>query len=127
MDALIVFIVLVLCPLAVFLGIAQIKKAKGSTGGSEMRASELRALIERAVADATSGLSARIADLEERLGDEPVHAIRERLGANPASGDRTGAEAPAARLDTPAMTAAFDPDADLDDVDGRPVARRARA
>ena len=114
MDALIVFIVLVLCPLAVFFGIAQIKKSK-QPGGNEMRASELRALIQRSVDEATTTLSARIADLEERLGDEPVEALRERIGA------------PGARLDAPAMTAAFDPDADLDDADGRPVQRRARA
>ena len=31
------------------------------------------------------------------------------------------------RLGDPAISAAFDPDADLDDADGRPVQRRARA
>ena len=117
-DVLFGFILFVMSPAAVFWGIAQIRKTKvgtpeaGRTG--EMRASELRATIAAAVETATAGLSARITDLEERLGDEPVSAIRARVGGPPATG-----------LDARAVS--FDPDADLDDADGRPVQRRARA
>ncbi len=111
------FILFVLSPAVLFFGIAALKRAKqpASTGerGGEMRASELRRMIEAAVETATAPLAARITDLEERLGDEPVHAIRERL-----TGDRLG---------SPSLSAAFDPEADLDDADGRPVQRRARA
>ena len=114
------FILFVLSPAAVFWGIAQIKKTKADSGerGGEMRASELRRMIETAVETATAPLSARITDLEERLGDEPVHAIRERLSGERLSGERLGG---------PALSAAFDPDVDLDDADGRPVQRRSRA
>ncbi len=118
-DVLFGFILFVLCPLAVFIGIAQIKKAKVSIGerGGEMRASELRRMVEDAVEMVTAPLKARITDLEERLGDEPVYAVRERL-----AGERLEE-----RLAGPALSAAFDPEADLDDADGRPVQRRARA
>lgn len=115
MPVAILFILFVLFPAVLFFGIAEMRKAKlkaGQTGG-EMRASELRKTIADAVAAATAGLSARVTDLEERLGDEPVSAIRARV-----TGERLG---------DPAISAAFDPDADLDDADGRPVQRRARA
>ncbi len=106
------FILFVIFPAVLFNGIAAVKKAKAKDGtgdrGGEMRASELRRMIEAAVETATAPLAARITDLEERLGDEPVHAIRERLAG-------------------PALSAAFDPESDVDDADGRPVQRRARA
>ena len=107
------FILFVIFPAVLFNGIAAVKKAKAGTGAvaGEMRASELRRMIRDAVEAATAPLAARITDLEERLGDEPVHAIRERLGG----------------LDAANLSAAFDPEADLDDADGRPVQRRARA
>ena len=109
------FILFVIFPAVLFNGIAAVKKSKlGAGGGGEMRASELRAMILRAVEEATGPLAARITDLEERLGDEPVHAIRERVGGT------TG-------LPALALSAAFDSEADLDDADGRPVQRRARA
>ncbi len=108
------FILFVIFPAVLFNGIAAVKKAKvgdGSKGG-ELRASELRRMIADAVETAMAPLAARITDLEERLGDEPVTAIRERIGGS-------------------ALSAAFDrssdPEADLDDADGRPVQRRARA
>ena len=108
------FILFVVFPAVLFNGIAAVKKAKAGTGAGagEMRASELRRMIGDAVETATAPLAARITDLEERLGDEPVHAIRERLGGG---------------LPAVALSAAFDPEADLDDADGRPVQRRARA
>ena len=116
-EVVFMFILFVIFPAVLFNGIAAVKKAKAKDGtgerGGEMRASELRRMIETAVEAATAPLAARITDLEERLGDEPVSAIRERLTGN--------------RLDSPALSAAFDPEADLDDADGRPVQRRARA
>jgi hypothetical protein len=68
-------------------------------------------MIHDAVETATAPLAARITDLEERLGDEPVHAIRERVGS----------------LGATHLSAAFDPEADIDDADGLPARRRARA
>ena len=110
------FILFVIFPAVLFNGIAAAKKAKAGTGAGagagEMRASELRRMIRDAVEAATAPLAARITDLEERLGDEPVHAIRERLGGGLPAG---------------ALSAAFDPDVDLDDAEGRPAQRRARA
>ncbi len=77
------FILFVIFPAVLFNGIAAMRKARqGAVGGGEMRASELRAMILRAVEEATGPLSARITDLEERLGDEPVHALRERIGGD---------------------------------------------
>ena len=113
-EVVVILILFVLFPAILFNGIAAVKKAKAgeASKGGDLRASELRRMIADAVETATAGLAARITDLEERLGDEPVSAIRERVGM---------------RLDAPAMTAAFDPEADLDDADGRPVQRRARA
>lgn len=114
------FILFVIFPAVLFNGIAAVKKAKAGTGAGagEMRASELRRMIGDAVEAATAPLAARITDLEERLGDEPVHAIRERVAGERAAGERLAGHA---------VSAAFDPDADLDDADGRPVQRRARA
>ena len=114
------FILFVIFPAVLFNGIASVKKARLKDGekGGEIRASELRRMIEAAVAAATAGLAARVTDLEERLGDEPVHAIRERVAGERAAGERLAGHA---------VSAAFDPDADLDDADGRPVQRRARA
>lgn len=112
-DALVPLVLFVMSPMAVFWGIAQLKKAKAGTG-TEMRASELKALIGDAVGEATAGLSARVADLEERLGDEPAWAIRERV--NPPHAPRLGDDV---------LAAALDPDADMDDA--RPVRRATRA
>ena len=108
------FILFVIFPAVLFNGIAAVKKAKAgeASKGGDLRASELRRMIADAVETATAPLAARITDLEERLGDEPVHAIRERIGGTALSA---------------AFDPAFDPDADLDDADGRPVQRRARA
>ena len=71
----------VILPLIVMKGVRDVKvgRARQSSGG-EMRASELRSMIHTAVEEATAPLAARITDLEERLGDEPVHALRERIG-----------------------------------------------
>ena len=107
------FILFVIFPAVLLNGIAKIRKTKAAAGGAgEMRASELRSMIAAAVETATAGLAARITDLEERLGDEPVAALRERTAAP--------------GLDARTLSATFDPDADLDDADGRPVQRRAR-
>ena len=77
------FSLFVIFPAVLVNGIAAVKKSKlGAGGGGEMRASELRAMILRAVEEATGPLAARITDLEERLGDEPVHALRERIGGD---------------------------------------------
>ncbi|HEX8298550.1 MAG TPA: hypothetical protein VF594_05250 [Rubricoccaceae bacterium] len=113
----IVAILFVGAPAVIFRGLRSLRadrRATSPVASGEMRASELRTMIHDAVETATAPLAARITDLEERLGDEPVHAIRERVGSS-------------ARLDAPAMTVAFDAEEDLDDADGRPLHRRARA
>jgi hypothetical protein len=81
-PVLIVFFLFVLFPAVIFKGIARIKAAKATAQASsaeEMTASDLRAIIHEAVEDALAPLSARVADLEERLGDESVEHLRARL------------------------------------------------
>lgn len=77
-DVLITLSIVVLMPWVVLTGIARIKKSKASNGG-ELRASDLRAFIREAVEGALQPLSTRVADLEERLGDESVEDLRSRL------------------------------------------------
>jgi hypothetical protein len=106
----IVAILFVGAPAVIFRGIRSLRVdrngAQASRGG-EMRASELKAMIRTAVDEATAPLAARVTDLEERLGDEPVHALRERLDGGTLAG-------------------AFDPDAEFDEPASGP-ARRARS
>lgn len=106
-----VFVLFVILPAVLLNGIKEIKKTKSSrvSGGSnELRASELQAMIQATVEDAVAPLSARVADLEERLGDESVADLRTRLD-------------PAVLAD--ALGADLDPDADLPAA----AARRSRA
>lgn len=109
-EVFVVFILFVLLPAVLLYGIKEIKKVKGtkvSSGGGELRASELRAIIREAVEDAIEPLSTRVADLEERLGDESVDDLR-------------------ARLDPALLADAIEQDLDTDDV-ARVVARRTRS
>ncbi len=123
------FVLFVLFPAVLLNGLAAMKKAKAgeASKGGDLRASELRRMIADAVEAATAGLAARITDLEERLGDEPVSALRERVGGGQTGGPQAGRP----QIGGPALSAAFDrssdPEADLDDADGLPVQRRARA
>jgi hypothetical protein len=105
----IVALLFVAAPTAIFRGIRSLRadRLRTESSGGEMRASELKAMIRKAVDEATAPLAARVTDLEERLGDEPVHALRERL-------------------DGGALTAAFDADAEFDEPASGP-ARRARS
>ncbi len=82
-DIIIVFILFVLAPLAVFRGIKMLRDSNPSEGtrnasGSEsgMRKSELEALIRDAVIEATAPLAVRIDDLEREilLGDGRLDA-----------------------------------------------------
>ena len=70
-EFLTVVIVLLGVPTVVFSGIKGIIAAKAreneSSGGSTLRASELRAMVEAAVEDATEPLEERIRLLEEEL------------------------------------------------------------
>lgn len=81
-EVLTVFILFVVLPAVVFNGIAKLKATKASTasGGDGLRASELQDLIREAVEDAVGPLVHRIADLEERLGDETVDDLHARAG-----------------------------------------------
>ena len=65
-------------PWAVFTGIAKVKAANAKQGAG-MRMSELRQLVDEAVADATAPLRARIETLEA-IATEDEHATR-RLDA----------------------------------------------
>ncbi len=79
---LISFFLFVLFPAVIFKGIARIKAAKATAQASsaeEMTASDLRAIVREAVEDAIAPLSTRIADIEDRLGDESVESLRARL------------------------------------------------
>ena len=76
MEVIIVFILFVLAPLAVFRGIKMLRDSsparerseRASSGASSaMRKSELEALIQDAVIDATAPLAARIDELEREL------------------------------------------------------------
>ena len=81
-PVLVCFILFVMFPAVLMKGIAGIKaaKARASAGtGDEMSASELRSLVREAAEDAVAPLSARLADLEERLGDESVASLRARI------------------------------------------------
>ncbi len=69
-------------PWVVFSGLRKLREQKSRASGGDVGAGELRALIRDAVEDAVAPLSARVADLEDRLGDEAVAEIRARLGAD---------------------------------------------
>lgn len=110
-DVFIVFILFVILPAVIMNGIVRIKAARAATptpSGDEMSASELRAMVREAAEEAVAPLSARLADLEERLGDESVASLR-------------------ARIDPALLADALE--TDLTDDDGEPpaaVRRRAR-
>lgn len=108
-------------PWALFTGIAKVKAAgRGGAEGTEIRASELRRMIEAEVAEATAPLVRRIETLEAiATDDEPGGRLVDGRGA-PAVG--------AGRLD-PAALADVLPDGDLrfevePDDDAVPAARR---
>lgn len=71
-------------PWVVFTGIRKLREQKmGSrTGGGDLSAGELRTMIRDAVSEAVGPLAGRMADLEDRLGDETVAEIRARLDAD---------------------------------------------
>ena len=65
---LIVFTTLVLMPTAIFRGIKSLRESKSSySEGSAMRRSDLQAMIDDAVIEATAPLAARIDELEREL------------------------------------------------------------
>ena len=70
-DAVIVFILFVLAPMAVFWGIRQLREsgpaASGEAGGEALRRSELDRIVRDAVLDATAPLEARIDELEQEV------------------------------------------------------------
>ena len=95
-------------PWAVFTGIAKVKAAgRGGGEGQELRASELRRMIEQSVEEATAPLVRRIETLEAIATDD-----------EPAALGRGGA----GRLDAATLADVFD--TDLDDADEVPAARR---
>ncbi|MDT7857103.1 hypothetical protein RQM47_10660 [Rubrivirga sp. S365] len=100
-----IFAVFIGLPWAVFAGIAKVKAANaaGRGGeGTELRASELRAMIEASVEEATAPLVRRIETLEAiATDDEPARA---------------------GRLDPATLANVFD--TDLDDANDVPAARR---
>ncbi|MDT0632454.1 hypothetical protein [Rubrivirga litoralis] len=99
-----IFAVFIGLPWAVFAGIAKVRAANavGRGGGEELRASELRAMIEASVEEATAPLVRRIETLEAiATDDEPARA---------------------GRLDPATLADVFD--TDLGDADEVPVARR---
>lgn len=65
----VLFIVLVLAPRGVFLGIKSLRESKASTSstGSSLRRSDLQAMIDEAVTEATAPLVERIDELERDL------------------------------------------------------------
>ena len=81
MEVLVVFILFVLAPLAVFRGIKSLRDSKykamaegfsspsrdDAGSGAALRQSELRALIDDAVIEATAPLAARVDELEREL------------------------------------------------------------
>ena len=108
-EVLVVFILFVILPAVVFDGVRKIKAARyaaQATRGDELSASELRAMVRSAAEDAIAPLSARVADLEERLGDESVASLRARLDAS--------------RIDPALLADAFE--TDLADEPGEPTA-----
>lgn len=80
-NVLIVFFLFVLFPAVLMNGIRKIKASKAARlpSGGELRASDLRAIVREAVEEAIAPLSARVADVEERMGDESVESLRARL------------------------------------------------
>ena len=102
-------------PWAVFSGIAKVKAA-GAVGrsgeGQELRASELRHMIEQSVEEATAPLVRRIETLEAIATDDEPHGRRSQPG-------RAGG---AGRLDPATLADVFD--TDLEDADEVPAARR---
>ena len=70
-DAVIVFILFVLAPMAVFWGIRQLRESNGSRGGAAsgetLRRSDLERIVRDAVLEATAPLEARIDDLEREV------------------------------------------------------------
>ena len=102
-----IFAVFIGLPWAVFSGIAKVKAANaaGRGGeGQELRASELRHMIEASVEEATAPLVRRIETLEAIATDEEP--------------GRSGA----GRLDPATLADVFD--TDLEDADEVPAARR---
>jgi predicted oxidoreductase len=71
-------------PWVVLSGIRKLREQKmsGRTGDGDLSAGELRSMIRDAVGEAIGPLAVRMADLEDRLGDETVDEIRARLGAD---------------------------------------------
>ena len=69
-------------PWAVFTGIAKVKAAKAGEG-AELRMSELRGLVEDAVAEAAAPLAARIETLEAIVTDDEPSARRPLVDALP--------------------------------------------
>ena len=57
------------------------QKAAGRASSGDVGAGELHALIRDAVAEAIGALAGRMADLEDRLGDETIDEIRARYAA----------------------------------------------
>ena len=103
-----IFAVFIGLPWAVFTGIAKVRgaSATGRGGeGQELRASELRRMIEQSVEEATAPLVRRIETLEAIATDE-----------------EPGARGGAGRLDPATMADVFD--ADPEDADEVPAARR---
>ena len=110
-----IFAVFIGLPWAVFTGIAKVRGANavGRGGeGQELRASELRRMIERSVEEATAPLVRRIETLEAIATDDEPAALG-RGGAQTAGAGRLGAATLADVFDT-----------DLGDADEVPVARR---
>lgn len=68
-------------PWVIFSGVHKLRRQKlaDRPSGEDLSAGELRAMIRDAVGDAVSPLADRVADLEERLGDESVADLRARL------------------------------------------------
>lgn len=79
-EILAMLIVFVGGPWSVFTGIAKVKAAGTSKAGGGIRRSELEAMVEDAVADATAPLRARIESLEAIVTDEEGAATK-RLDA----------------------------------------------
>ena len=81
-ETLVVLALFVILPAIIMRGIRDIKAAKYASRngtGAELRASDLRQLVREAADEAVAPLAARVADLEERLGDESVASLRSRL------------------------------------------------
>ena len=117
-------------PWAVFTGIAKVKAAgltggrQGGGEGTELRASELRSMIESSVEEATAPLVRRIETLEAiATGDEPGDRVSLASAGAQAAGAQT---AGAGRLDPATLADVFDTDLDEDD-EVAAARRRARS